>query len=80
MSKPKVTINCVANHYASPDERIIEFLGKGSDGKRLGGLIRFFVSPYSGRLYVDVYRQDRDVVVHVSRKEPGFATRKRVPR
>jgi hypothetical protein len=63
MRKPKVTINCVASHYAGPDERIIEFSSKGG-----GGLIAFRVAD-DGRLLVDVYRQDRTVKVRVAKAE-----------
>ena len=60
--KPRVIINCVANQYASPGERIIEF--SFPDGT--GGLISF----YSGNKTVSVYRVDDsvDVSVHPERK------------
>lgn len=56
--RPTVTVNCVASRYAAPDERIVEF----SDSQS-GGLIRLWRHPVDGKLYVQVYRQDPDVVV-----------------
>lgn len=55
----RITTSCVANHYAGTDERIIEFF----DSKiNLGGLISFRRTD-DGRLLVQVYNQDKGVVV-----------------
>ena len=35
MSKPQITTNCVANHYAGPSERIIE-ISSGAGGCLIG--------------------------------------------
>jgi hypothetical protein len=59
--KPKVTVNCVADKYGSPGERIVEF---SSDVG--GGLIAFRVTS-EGKLLVDVYRQDSTVEVRVGK-------------
>ena len=58
--KPKVTVNCVASHYAAPDERIIEFSAKVGL-ELVGGLIRFHVN--GDRLYVTPYAMDPKVEV-----------------
>ena len=55
--KPKITLNCVANHYAEPNERIIEFSHENG-----GGLVSFSVLN-NGNLLVSVYRQDETVYV-----------------
>lgn len=52
MSKPRIHTRCVANTYAGPNERIIEF-GAGSDGT--GGLISFRIMD-DGRLSVQLYQ------------------------
>lgn len=63
-SRPRVTVNCVADQYASDGERIIEF----SDGEvGLGGLISLGMTP-EGKLRVFIYRIDEDVEVIVSRR------------
>ena len=64
MRKPRVTVNCVANHYAGRGERIIEFF---SDRAQAGGLISIREAD-DGRLIVDVYRHDDAVEVRVERK------------
>jgi hypothetical protein len=51
MQKPKVTVNCVANRYAGPNERIIEF----SAPNGAGGLIALRIRN-DGLIVVDVYR------------------------
>ena len=53
----KITLDCVANRYASTDERIVEF-----DSPNGGGLISFFLRA-DGSLSVVVYRHDATVVV-----------------
>lgn len=59
MSRPRVTVKCVAQRYAGPDERIIEF----TDPKlNKGGLIRFWRAD-DGTLRLDIYRCDPGVVV-----------------
>ena len=55
--KPSVLIKCVANNYAAPNERIVEFDG---------GLIRF-VNADDGMLYVSLYRLDNNVRVYVDK-------------
>lgn len=59
MKKPKIITKCVANNYASANERIIEF----SNGE-IGGLISFRILE-GGKMSVHVYQQDRAVVVTV---------------
>ncbi len=64
--RPRVITKCVAQCYAGPDERIIEFSSKGG-----GGLIAFHECELpSGkkRLRVDVYRIDDTVEVAVGSK------------
>lgn len=67
MSKPRVTTSCVANSYASADERIIEFSFPGADpGDGTGppgGLIRFHHDPHTNACSVHVYRTDPEVKV-----------------
>jgi hypothetical protein len=58
MRKPRVMTKCVANTYAAPNERIIEF---GSDNG--GGLIAFRM--VDENLVVDVYRTDPTVIVRL---------------
>lgn len=55
--KPRVILKCVADQYAFPGERIIEFSHPSG-----GGLISFFAKD-DGRLQVDLYRQDPTVDV-----------------
>lgn len=66
MSKPRVTTRCVANGYAGPHERIVEF-GAGDQGT--GGLISFRVDD-AGRLQISIYQVSGPVdVLPVSRRE-----------
>jgi hypothetical protein len=65
MRKPKVATKCVASHYARPSERIVEFF----DG-RSGGLISIR-RDFKGRLLVEVYRADEDVVVRAENVVTG---------
>jgi hypothetical protein len=59
MPKPKLKTRCVANNYAGPDERIVEF------SSRFGrGLIALRERP-DGRLQVDLYHLDATVDVGV---------------
>jgi hypothetical protein len=57
MRKPSVRRHCVANRYAGPAERIIEFTGKAG-----GGLISLR-NTEDGATTVDVYRCDPTVDV-----------------
>lgn len=57
MSKPSVNKRCVANSYAAPNERIIEFSGKAG-----GGLISFRETE-GGGLVVSIYRCDAPVQI-----------------
>jgi hypothetical protein len=71
--KPTVMIRCVANVYAGPDERIVEF-GNGAHhhGAHRGGLIALR-NLADGGLRVEVYRVDPgvDVVAPVKPPDPG---------
>lgn len=65
MRKSKPTIHKgVASYYASPGELIMEF----TDGAS-GGLISLMRTA-DGKLTLDVYRQDVDVVVRVGKADP----------
>ncbi len=55
--KPRVTTKCVANGYAAPNERIVEFSHKGK-----GGLISIAENA-AGELVVNIYRCDPGIVV-----------------
>lgn len=57
MARPRVNTNPVANQYAGPDERIIEYSSKAG-----GGLIAFRVTD-DGKLLVQPYRHDDTVVI-----------------
>lgn len=58
MRRPKVIVNCVASRYANNSrERVIEFSSKYG-----GGLISFFERD-DGKLVVDLYRLDPNVIV-----------------
>lgn len=63
MKKPRVSTRCVANYYARPGQRIIEF--SFPDGR--GGLISFETDPAGGSFgpvaRVHVYRIDTGVAV-----------------
>lgn len=59
MRKPRVLTKCVANSYAGPDERIVEF--SANDGSSNGGLIRLF--NLDGRLFVQLYRLEGVTVI-----------------
>ena len=64
MCKPRVIKKCVANCYAGPHERIVEF----ADSRGNGGLISL-VQHEDGRLTVDVYRYGPRVEVRVGKPE-----------
>lgn len=68
MTKPKVTVNPVANAYTGPGERIIEYSDPAlsvGDGTCPGGLIAFRRNAL-GKLHVHLYRHDPEVVVTVA--------------
>lgn len=58
MSKPRVTVNCVANKYAAPNERIIEVFDKDT---KQGALISLL--SYNGRLIIGLYCADHRVEI-----------------
>lgn len=60
MRKPSVKTKCVANAYAAPTERIVEYSANG-----IGGLISFTIQE-DGTLFVHLYRHDPRVEVTVS--------------
>lgn len=62
--KPKVIVNCVANHYTGPNERIIEFTFPSGEG----GLISLRTT-HEGASVVDVYNYDRYVQVLVGERK-----------
>ena len=64
MRKPRVIQNCVANRYAGPHERIVEF----ADSRGNGGLVSF-VEHEDGRLTVDVYGYGPRVEVRVGKPQ-----------
>jgi hypothetical protein len=55
-----VNIRPVANHYATPGERIVEYSNKKGDG----GLISFREND-EGDLIVELYRHDKSVTIRV---------------
>jgi hypothetical protein len=61
--KPRVLTKCVANAHSAPNERIIEY-----SAGTTGGLISFRLMD-DGKLYVDLYRHDKGVVVRVGDTE-----------
>lgn len=63
MAKPKVDTNPVANQYAGPNERIIEYSDRATG---LGGLISIRRTD-AGELVVDVYAHDAKVDVRVGK-------------
>lgn len=54
MAKPKVTTNCVANHYSASCERIVEI-----SGSRGSGALVSIVESEDGGLHVHIYRRER---------------------
>ena len=69
MKKPKVLTKCVANNYAGPDERIIEYtFGPDGRGGNVGGLIRF-VRTQDGHFVVDLYCHDARVEIRVGKAD-----------
>ena len=69
MPKPRVITQCVANRYAGPNERIIEFSGESPDH---GGLISFSITD-DGRMIVDIYRQGAKVDVRIGKPDEAIA-------
>jgi hypothetical protein len=69
MSRPRITTDCVADAYAGPNERIIEYAAAGPNAP--GGLISLRHDPGSGRLAVSAYRHDARV--HVLAGAPAEA-------
>ena len=61
--KPRVHTSCVANTYAGPNERIVEFSG-GAGELRGGGLISL-QQMEDGRLQVCIYGYDPSVEIIV---------------
>jgi len=60
MDRAKVTVNCVADRYHAPGERIVEFLFPSGRG----GLISFRPCTGDGSAdCIDVYRVDDGVIV-----------------
>lgn len=56
MSRPKVTVNCVAQQHAGQEERIIEFSHENG-----GGLISFTPTD-DGRMVVSLYNVDGSII------------------
>jgi len=69
VKKPKVIVNCVASHFADPDQRIVEL---SSDVA--GGLLSMYV--HEGRLVVELYHLDDNVDVSVEHAQVIRVTRK----
>jgi hypothetical protein len=66
-SKPRVTLNCPASHYAAPNERIIEYSFPGIDGNP-GGLISLWEDS-KGRPHISLYRHD--AAIKISKGKAG---------
>ena len=62
MKRPKVITKCVAQQYAAPGERIIEF---NSDNG--GGLIMMY--EWGDELRVDLYHLDKTVKVTIENRQ-----------
>jgi len=66
--KPRVILKCVANHYTTADERIIEFtFGPDGKGGSVGGLIHF--GYLQGKPTVTVYRHTSNIEVIEGKKD-----------
>jgi hypothetical protein len=61
-SRPRVILDCVADHYTRGEDRIVEFTSEAG-----GGLISLRV--VNGRLKVEVYRTDDTVDVIAPEKK-----------
>lgn len=57
MKRPTVKLRCPADKYSAANQRIVEF----SDSLGNGGLISF--REQHGKLYVELYRCDKNVKV-----------------
>ncbi len=66
--KPRIVTACVANRYATKNERIVEFSHNGK-----GGLISIAENAI-GELVVNVYRCDPGIVVFSEVKEQHHAS------
>lgn len=65
-NKPKVIVNSVANNYAEPNERIVEYsFGGDGMGNSIGGLILF--AWINGEPHVQLYRHDKEVKITVGK-------------
>lgn len=63
MSRPiKVDTKPVADHYAGPNEKIVEYSTKEAGG----GLIAFRITD-DGRLVIDLYQHDPQVEIRVGK-------------
>ena len=72
MARSKIRVNTspVANAYSAPDEKIIEYSYPDGSSGVPGGLISFrWITPEDGPpfLYVDLYRHDSKVRIHVGK-------------
>ena len=57
LARPRVLLDCVANDFSSPGERIIEFSFPNGNG----GLIS--LSQPGGRTIVEIYRTDQGIEI-----------------
>lgn len=62
-NKPRVTVKCVADHYAASNERILEISGPN------GGCLISLRNTTDGKLVVEAYRCDATVIVKAARAE-----------
>jgi hypothetical protein len=69
MARIHVNTSPVANQYAAPNEKIIEY-SVGGGSKLVGGLIAFRVLE-DGKLVIDLYRHDADVEIRVGAAPEG---------
>ena len=65
--RPSVKLRCVADHYSSNGERIVEF----SFPNGLGGLISLKQDD-QGRASIQLYRLDQDIMVRVPSDHSNF--------
>lgn len=67
--KPRVVTDCVANRYASNNERIIEYsFGYNDTGNGIGGLITF-VKLDNGKFRVELYRHNPEIEIVVGKAD-----------
>lgn len=60
--KPKIIVDCVASHYETGAEKIIEYtFGSDGRGRSIGGLIQF--AWVNGEPRVVLYNHDREIVI-----------------